>query len=439
MPEEKTLKRYRIAVLFFHVAITLLSSGFVNAVSDQELNKAVSKVNGKVISWRRDIHQNPELGNREFRTSALVADHLQALGLEVQTKIAHTGVVGILKGAKPGPVVALRADMDALPVTEQVDLPFASKVRTLYNGNEVGVMHACGHDAHTAILMGVAEVLSGLQEELNGTVKFIFQPAEEGPPEGEKGGASLMIEEGVLDGIKPEVIFGLHVVTEPVGTLGYRPGGILAGADGLHILVEGKQTHGAVPWAGNDPIVVASQIVLGLQLIPSRQLNSSKASTIISIGSIHGGLRSNIIPDKVEMEGTIRILEPSTRDDVLKRIRTTAINIAESAGAKATVTIKPYAPVTYNDPELTAKMLPTLKRVAGEKVKLVDPFTPSEDFSFFQQKIPGLYFLLGVNAKGADPESVATNHLPRFYINEDALPTGVLAMTSLVIDYLNRH
>ncbi len=405
--------------------------------SDPELKSLVKAVNPKVIDWRRDIHQHPELGNREFRTAKLVAEHLHKLGMEVKTKVAHTGVVGLLKGGKPGPVVALRADMDALPVTELVDLPFASKVRTTYNGQEVGVMHACGHDVHTAILMGVAEVLHGMRQALPGQVKFIFQPAEEGPPEGEEGGAKLMIQEGVLTDPAPEVIFGLHTIPAPPGLIGYRAGGILAGADAFSIIVQGKQTHGALPWAGVDPIIVASRIVLALQLIPSRQLNSTIAPTVISVGSIHGGVRSNIIPDSVEMSGTIRLLEPGFRDDVLQRIHSTATHIAESAGASAELKIQPYAPVTFNDPELMAKMLPTLRRVATNGLVEVPPLTASEDFAFFQKAIPGLYLLLGVNAQGVGADEAAPNHSPYFYVNEDALPLGVTTLAALVIDYLH--
>ncbi len=422
--------------IVFPVLSLLISFSGISQASDLGLEKMVNAVTPKVIAWRRDIHQYPELGNREHRTAALVADHLRELGLEVRTGIAHTGVVAILHGAKSGPVIALRADMDALPVTELVDLPFASKVRTTFNGKEVGVMHACGHDTHTAILMGVAEVLHALRKELSGTVKFIFQPAEEGAPVSEEGGAKLMIEEGVLQNPKPEAIFALHAFPAATGIVGYRAGGLLAGADQLHIQVEGKQTHGAVPWAGVDPIVVASQIVLALQLIPSRQLNA-QSPTIISIGSIQGGVRGNIIPNEVKMEGTIRILDPSTRADVLERIQKTAINIAESAGAKATVKIEAYAPVTYNDPKLTARMLPTLRKVAGSGLIEVPPKTPSEDFAFFQEKIPGLYILLGINAKGESPKTVAANHSPFFYVNEEALPIGVRALSSLVIDYFN--
>jgi amidohydrolase len=429
-------RKSRFLTIHLRGLFLLCSLMFSAPASNAEFESLVKQVTPKVTSWRRDIHQHPELGNREHRTAKLVADHLRALGMEVTTGIAHTGVVALLRGGRPGPVVALRADMDALPVVERVDLPFASHVRTTYNGNEVGVMHACGHDVHTAVLMGVAEVLHGIQAQLPGTVKFIFQPAEEGPPVGEEGGAKLMIEEGVLQNPKPDAIFALHAVAAPTGMIGYRSGGILAGADQLNIVVQGKQTHGAVPWAGVDPIVVASQIVLGLQLIPSRQLNV-QTPTIISIGSIHGGVRGNIIPDQVTMDGTIRILDPSMREDVHQRIRLTANNIAESGGARARVDIKTYAPVTYNDPELTARMLPTLRRVAGEGLVEVQPKTPSEDFSFFQEKIPGLYILLGVNAKGVGPGEAAANHSPLFYANEEALPIGVRALTALVVDYLN--
>jgi amidohydrolase len=424
------------AGLRFSALSLLISLPAFSQQTDEKLERLVQEVTPKVSAWRRDIHQHPELSNREYRTSALVAEHLKRLDMEVRSGIAHTGVVGLLRGGRPGPVVALRADMDALPVTEQLDLPFASKVRTTYNGKEVGVMHACGHDVHTAVLMGVAEVLHRMRDELSGTVKFIFQPAEEGPPTGEEGGAKLMIKEGVLQKPKPEAIFALHAVAAPTGIIGYRSGGILAGADQLHIIVEGRQTHGAVPWAGVDPITVASQIVMGLQMIPSRQLNSH-SPTIISIGSIHGGLKGNIIPDRVKMEGTIRILDPSIREDVHERIRRTANSIAESADAKATVTIEKYAPVTYNDPSLTAKMLPTLRRIAGPGLLEVPPKTPSEDFSFFQEKIPGLYFLLGVNARGVEAGQAATNHSPLFYVNEEALPIGVRALSALVIDYLS--
>ena len=413
-----------------------------HAAEDEKdgLEKAFRDVEPKVIEWRRDIHQHPELSNRETRTAKLVADHLRAIGLdEVRTEIAHTGVVGVLKGGKPGPTVALRADMDALPVTEQVDLPFASKLRATYNGQEVGVMHACGHDNHVAILMGAAEVLAQARGSLPGTIEFIFQPAEEGAPEGEEGGAMLMIKEGVLDKLaKPEAIFGLHVWPGPPGTLNYRSGGALAASDLLRIVVKGRQTHGSSPWLGTDPIIVAAQIMTGLQTIPSRQMDITKSQSVVTIGSIHGGLRGNIIPGEVEMNGTIRTFDPEMREVFLKRITRTAEQIAESAGAKAEVTIKSYSPVTYNDPKLTEKMLPTLKWAAGDdKVAEMTRIMGAEDFSFYQERIPGFFFILGVNKEGVGPREAASNHSPFFYANEDALIVGVRAMVGVAWDYLN--
>ena len=403
----------------------------------REIDQRAALIEDQVIAWRRDIHQHPELGNREFRTAQLVADHLIGLGMEVQTEVAHTGVVAVLRGGKPGPVVALRADMDALPVTEAVDLPFASKVTTVYAGREVGVMHACGHDNHTAILMGVAQVLAEVRDELPGTVKFIFQPAEEGAPAGEEGGADLMIREGVLEDPVPEVIFGLHAFPGEVGTIGYRPGGALASSDGLRIVVRGKQTHGAMPWGGVDPIVVASQIVLGLQTIASRQLDITRAASIVTIGSIHGGVRGNIIPDEVEMVGTIRSLDPEMREEIHRRVKHTAERIAESGGATAEVQIGWGYPVTVNDPALTEQMIPTLKRVGGDdKVFLNRPITGAEDFSYFAQQIPGLYLSLGVTPRGADMDTVAVNHSPKFYADEEALLVGVRVLANLVVDYM---
>ena len=427
------LRRYFIAAVMLQLPAALV---FAEAGAGGDINELVETVTSAVVAWRHDIHQHPELGNRETRTAAIVAEHLERLGLKVQTGVAHTGVVGVLRGGQPGRTIALRADMDALPVTEKTDVPFRSLVRAQYNGREVGVMHACGHDAHTAILMGVAQVLAAKRETLGGTVKFIFQPAEEGPPAGEEGGAALMIAEGVLQDPKPDAIFGLHTMPGPTGLVGYRIGAILASADGLHINVTGRQTHGAIPWGGVDPVVVASQIVLGLQLIPSRQLDA-RSATIISIGSIQGGVRGNIIPEQVTMEGTIRILDPATRDDVLARIKRTAENIAAAAGATAQVRFKPYAPVTYNDPELTRAMIPTLQRVAGQGAMEVPPWTPSEDFAHFQQHIPGLYLFLGANRAGVAVGEAAPNHSPYYYVNDDALPLGVKVLASLAIDYLN--
>ena len=417
-----------------------LAPGHAAEDEKDRLEKAIRDVEPKVIEWRRDIHQHPELSNRETRTAKLVADHLRGIGLdEVHTEIAHTGVVGILKGGKPGPIVALRADMDALPVTEQVNLPFASKVRTTYNGQEVGVMHACGHDNHVAILMGAAEVLAEVRESLPGTIEFVFQPAEEGAPEGEEGGATLMIEEGVLDKLaKPEAIFGLHVWPSPSGTLDYRSGGALAASDWLRIVVTGRQTHGSSPWLGIDPIIVAAQIMAGLQTIPSRQMDITKSQSVVTIGSIHGGVRGNIIPDEVVMDGTIRTFDPEMREDFLERITRTAEQIAESAGAKAEVSITSYSPVTYNDPALTEKMLPSLRWAAGDdKVAERTRIMGAEDFSFYQQRIPGFFFILGVNKEGVEPWEAASNHSPFFYANEDALIVGVRAMVGVAWDYLN--
>ncbi len=402
-----------------------------------DIDRRLQDVQTRVVSWRRDIHQHPELGNRETRTSALIAEHLKRLGIEVRTPVAHTGVVGILRGGRPGKVVALRAEMDALPVTEQVDLPFASKVRATWNGQEVGVMHACGHDAHMAMLMGAAEVLAGVRDQLPGTVKFFFQPAEEGPPQGEEGGAELMVKEGVMDNPKPDAVFGLHVFPGPLGHIGYRPGALMAANDTLHITVRGRQTHGAQPWAGVDPIVVSSQIVLGLQTIVSRQIDLTAAPAIVTIGRIQGGVRSNIIPDSVEMEGTIRTFDEAMRVDVQRRIRETAERIAQAAGATATVTIDDGLPVTVNDPALTERMAATLERVAGaDNVRVVQPTTTSEDFSFYGQKAPAMFVFLYVTPPDQDPAKVAFNHSPLFFVDERALPVGTRVMTQLAVDFL---
>ena len=411
----------------------------LGALLSDRIDDAAAKVESKVIATRRDIHEHPELGNREVRTSKLVADRLRALGIEVKENVAHTGVIGLLRGGKPGRVVALRADMDALPVTEQVDLPFASKVRTTYNGQEVGVMHACGHDAHVAILLGVAEVLSGIRDQLPGTVKFLFQPAEEGAPAGEEGGAELMVKEGALENPKVDAVFGLHVTSRfAVGELTYKPEGMMAAVDSFKIVVKGKQTHGAYPWLGVDPIVVASQIVLGLQTIPSRQVDSTVAPSIVTVGAIHGGVRNNIIPDQVEMIGTIRSLDAKMRDDIHARIKRTAEDIAQSGGATAEVAITPGYPITYNDPALTEKMLPTLRRVAGEKnTRLVNAVLGAEDFSFFQQKVPGLFFWIGTRPPDQTPEQAASNHSPLFYVDERGLLLGVRALSQLAVDYLS--
>ncbi len=399
----------------------------------REVDRRVEAVMPKVIAWRRDIHQHPELSFAEVRTAKLVADHLQALGLEVRTGVGGTGVVGLLRGGRPGPVVALRADLDALPVTELVELPFKSTVRAPYNGQEVGVMHACGHDNHVAILMGAAEVLAGVRQQLPGTVKFIFQPAEEAV-----AGAKRMIEDGVLDDPAPQAIFGLHVWPAPVGTLSYRAGAMMAASDGLHIVVRGRQTHGALPWGGVDPIVVASQIVLALQTIPSRQLDVTRAPAVVTVGLIQGGTRGNIIPDSVVMQGTVRTFDEAMRADVKERIRRTVEAIAQSAGASASVDFGTgNSPVTFNDPALVERMLPALKRVAGpDRVSVAELSMPSEDFAYYLQRIPGMFFFLGVTPKDQDPRTAARNHSPYFFADEAALPVGVRAMASLAVEYL---
>ncbi len=408
------------------------------ATLDQRIDAAATRGEPKVIACRRDIHQHPELGNREVRTAKLIAERLKELGIETRTGVAHTGVIGVLRGGKPGRVVALRADMDALPVNEQVDLPFASKVRTTYNGEEVGVMHACGHDAHVAILLGVAEVLAGLRDAIQGTVVLIFQPAEEGPPQGEEGGAALMVKEGALENPRPDAIFGLHVSSRyAVGQIGYRPEGMMAAVDSLRIVVRGKQTHGAYPWLGVDPIVVSSQIVLGLQTIASRQLDTTVAPLVVTIGAIHGGVRNNIIPDEVTMIGTIRSLETNMRDQIHTRIKRTVENIALSAGATATVSIDTGYPIVYNDPALTKRTVPVLERVAGaSNVMVVNPALGAEDFSFFQQKVPGLFFWVGTRPRNQSAEEAPSNHSPLFYIDESGLLLGVRAMAHAAVDYL---
>ncbi|MEQ1683337.1 MAG: amidohydrolase [Burkholderiaceae bacterium] len=403
------------------------------------IDAAAATIEPRLIQWRRDLHEHPELGNREFRTAAVVAEHLRALGLdEVRTGVAHTGVIGLLKGALPGPVVALRADMDALPVSEEVDLPFASKVKTTWNGETVGVMHACGHDLHTAILMGVAEVLAGMRANLRGSVKFIFQPAEELPPEGEDGGAKMMIQEGALEHPTPQAIFGLHVTSRlPLGVIGYRPGPTMASADNLLITVHGRQTHGAMPWYGVDPIVTAAQVVLGMQTVVSRQVDLTREPAVVTIGAIKGGVRENIIPDSVEMRGTIRSFDEDMRDDIHERVTTLAEAIARGSRATCTVCIRKNYPVTVNDPKLTDKMLPTLQRTAGEgQLMLVPKVMGSEDFSFFQQLIPGLFIFIGVVPPGTDPSTAAPNHSPRFHADERCLVNGVRALAHLACDYL---
>lgn len=397
----------------------------------------------QVIAWRRDLHQHPELGNREFRTASLVAEHLRSLGFDdVKTGVAHTGVVGLLKGGLPGGVVALRADMDGLPVTEEVDLPFASKVRAVWNGDEVGVMHACGHDCHVAILMGVASILASLRADIPGTVKFLFQPAEEMPPEGEEGGAALMIKEGALENPTPQAIFGLHVTSrQNAGVIGYRSGPTMASSDKLKITVQGKQTHGASPWLGVDPIVTSAQIVLGLQTIVSRTLDLNREPAVVTIGAIKGGVRENIIPDSVEMRGTIRSFDESMRDAIHERVTQLAEGISTASRATCKVCITKNYPVTRNDPVLTEQMVPTLTRVASTGprpmgIEVVPKATGAEDFSFFQRLIPGLFFFVGVTPPDIEPAKAYSNHSPRFVVDERGLEVGVRALANLAVDFL---
>lgn len=424
--------------------LLLVNAGTVQAQNRDalhaEIDELAEKIEPKVIKTRRHLHAHPELGNREFETAKYIAKRLSDLGLTVQTGVAKTGVVAVLKGDLPGPVVALRADIDALPVVEEVDLPFASKVKTTFDGKEVGVMHACGHDAHTAMLLGVAEVLSQMKPRLKGTVKFIFQPAEEGAPAGEEGGAKLMLKEGLFTTAPiPEVIFGSHVFAQwEVGTIAWKSGGAMASSDQLKIVVRGKQTHGAAPWQGVDPIVVASQIVLGLQTVASRQMNITKAPVIVTIGKFDGGVRSNIIPDSVTLSGTLRALDTEMRTDLAERVRRTAVNIAEASGATAEVSFNPEHayPVTVNDPALTARLLPTLKRMVGEdKLIAADAMMGAEDFSFYAQQVPGYFVFLGARPVGEAPELFAANHSPRFHIDEQVLKLGVRTLANLVVDY----
>jgi amidohydrolase len=399
----------------------------------------VRALEAKIIAWRRDIHQNPELSNREVRTSKLVADQLRKLGIEVKTGVAKTGVVGLLKGGKPGPVVALRADMDALPVTEESDLPFKSTVKTEYLGQPVGVMHACGHDAHVAILLGVAEALAGVRDQIPGTVKFIFQPAEEGPPPGETGGAPLMVAEGVLENPMPAAIFGLHVISGiPAGMITYRPGPLMASADWLYITVKGKQTHGAWPWSGIDPVVTSAQVVTGLQNIVARQIDVSKEPAVVTVATIHGGTRKNIIPDQVEMTGTIRTFDEGMRQDVHARIKHIAESIAEANHAHADVKVEKAVPVTVNDPALTEKMIPTLKRIGGDGgSRPQQRVMVAEDFSYFEEKVPGMFYFVGVTPKDQDMAAAAPNHSPRFHIEESGLLQGARSLAALTVDFLS--
>ena len=427
-----------IALAFF--TFSSIAAVAQNGPLRNQVSLAADKIEQKMIAWRRDFHEHPELGNQEIRTAAIIAKHLQALGMEVKTGVAHTGVVALLKGGKPGPVVALRADMDGLPVIERTPVPFASKVKVQYNGKESGVMHACGHDTHIAMLMAVAEILSGMKKDLKGTVKFIFQPAEEGVPRGEEGGAEMMVKEGVMENPTVDAVFGLHINSQTeVGKITYRPGGFYASINDLKIIVKGRSAHGAYPWSSIDPIVASAQIINNLQSIISRNLNVTENAGVVTIGAINGGNRSNIIPEQVEMLGTIRALNDADEKMLIERVRQVVTKTAESAGATAEVMI-PYSshyPITFNDVALTEKMLLSLQQSAGAaNVRLTPPHTGAEDFSFFQQKAPGLFFNLGGMPKGGDPITAPSHHTPDFFIDESGLKLGALTLANLAIDYM---
>ncbi|CAN5175367.1 M20 family metallopeptidase [soil metagenome] len=425
-------------LLFIFLFLAVTSYSQVNSKLQTKLNQQAKETESKMIEWRRHFHEFPELSNREANTGKYIADFLKSLGLEVQYPVAKTGVVALLKTNKPGPVIALRADIDALPVIERNSLPFMSKVKTTYNGVETGVMHACGHDSHIAILMAVAEILTKDKADLKGTIKFIFQPAEEGAPAGEEGGAALMIKEGVLENPKVEAIFGLHIASmNPLGTINYKPGGYFAASDNFSIKVKGKQAHGAYPWSSVDPIVVSSQIILGLQTIISRQTELTKEPAVITVGLIKAGIRENIIPEEAYFAGTIRTLDVAMQDKIHEKIKLTATKIAESAGATAEVTIKRNVPVTYNDLELTSKTIASLNKAVGaENVFNVHAITGGEDFSYYQQKIPGFFFQVGAMPPDTDPEKVPSHHTPDFFIDERAFINGLKAMLNVTVDYM---
>jgi amidohydrolase len=432
-----SLKFYRIMKQTKFLGVFLLFFSVTTVFSQKKIEKDIADVEEKVIEWRRYFHQNPELSNREFNTAKKIEAHLRSLGIEVQTGVAKTGVVGILKGKKPGKVIALRADIDALPVTERNNLPFKSTVKATFLGKESGVMHACGHDTHIAIMMGVAEVLSK-NNNFAGTVKFIFQPAEEGPPPGEEGGAKLMIKEGVLENPKVDAIFGLHINSStPVGVIGYKPGGTMAAVERFVINVKGKQTHGSAPWTGIDPILISAKIIDGLQTIISRESPLVEEAAVITVGKITSGVRFNIIPESAELIGTVRTLDPKMRALIIRRMNEMVPAIAKTYGGDATIEFQNNTTITYNDLALTAQMLPTLERSAGkENVRLFKATTGGEDFSYFQEKVPGLYFFLG--GMPTDATSPAPHHTPDFYIDESGLLLGVKTFTNIVFDYLGQ-
>ncbi len=422
-----------------HLLIATMFLGCYSLTAQNyKLDKEYSAIEEQVIEWRRDFHQYPELSNREFKTAEKIATHLRSLGIEVETGVAKTGVVGVLKGNKPGKVIALRADIDALPVTERNDLPFKSTEVSEFLGQEVGVMHACGHDTHTAILMGVAEILSKNKDKIKGTVKFIFQPAEEGPPPGEEGGALLMVKEGVLKNPDVDAIFGLHINSQtPVGVIRYKSGGTMAAAQSFEIKVKGKQSHGSQPWAGVDPILISAKIIDGLQTIISREAQLTNEAAVITVGKINSGVRFNIIPETAEMIGTIRTLDYDMKDLINRRMKEMVPTIAKAYGGEATIEIKEATEITYNDPDLVTRMLPTLKRVAGENnVQTQKAVTGAEDFSYYQKEVPGFFFFLGGMTPGT--KDSFPHHTPDFRIDEDGLLLGVKAMTELCLDFLNQ-
>ncbi|MBT6161345.1 MAG: amidohydrolase [Flavobacteriaceae bacterium] len=420
--------------------ISLLLIFSFYTVQGQIKNNDFTAIENKVIEWRHHLHQNPELSNREFKTSAYVAEHLKNLGISVQTGVAHTGVVGLLKGKRPGRVVALRADMDGLPVRERVDLPYKSEATALFNGQETGVMHACGHDTHVAILMGVAEVLAK-NNDFAGTVKFIFQPAEEGAPSGEKGGASLMVEEGVLERPKVDAIFGLHISSGThVGKITYKPRGMMAASQRFVIKINGKQAHGSTPWQSVDPIVIASQIINGLQTLVSRESELTKEAVVISVGSIHSGIRFNIIPESLEMVGTIRTLDRDMKEHIRNRMNELVSGIAKAYRATVEVIIEDGTDITYNDPELTQMMLPTLQKVAGmDKVTEISAITGAEDFSYFQKEVPGLFFFLGGTPTSLEEADAPSHHTPDFFVDDSSMLLGVKTLSQLALDYLAKE
>ena len=430
----------KFLLLCSNVLLVFTSLAQQKNISDEIHTRAV-KLEEKTIAWRRDFHSHPELGNREFRTSKIIADHLRSLGIEVREGVGKTGVVGILRGAKPGPCVGLRADIDALPIIERTGLPFASTVKTQYNGQEVGVMHACGHDSHIAIMMTVAEILSGMKNQLSGTVKFIFQPAEEGPPEGEEGGAPLMIKEGALENPKVDVMFGLHINSQTeVGVIKYRSGSMMAASDWFTIRIEGKGSHGSQPWLAIDPVVVAAQVINGLQSIVSRQIDLTRNAAVVSVCIVNGGVRANIIPEEVTLTGTIRTFDKESQNEIHQKIKSIATHTAEASGAKAEVTIDNKTLVTYNNPALVNQMLPTFRRVAGnENVHEMNAVTGAEDFSFFADKVPAIFFYLGGMKKGQDSATAFPHHTPDFVIDESGFRLGVETFCNMVFDYLNEE